>query len=115
MILSLLEKYSNPILVATDIIVRITDLRKRQKMNIIDELNDFINQTKESKEIKRALAVKMTLSGKSYHEVKELLNVSHSFISEWKNQALFHGVESLRLQLSWETRLLKNGRKRENN
>jgi hypothetical protein len=37
--------YSNPILVATDIIVRITDLRKRQKMNIIDELNDFINQT----------------------------------------------------------------------
>ncbi|MDE5094576.1 MAG: IS630 family transposase, partial [Trichodesmium sp. St11_bin5] len=40
-------------LVATDIIVRITDLRKRQKMNIIDELNDFINQTKESKEIKR--------------------------------------------------------------
>ena len=39
------KTYSNPILVATDIIVRITDLRKRQKMNIIDELNDFINQT----------------------------------------------------------------------
>ena len=37
--------YSNPILVATDIIVRITDLRKRQKMNITDELDDFINQT----------------------------------------------------------------------
>ena len=36
--------YSNPILVATDIIVRITDLRKRQKMNILDELNDFINK-----------------------------------------------------------------------
>ena len=40
----------------------------------------------------------MILSGKSYHEVKELLNVSHSFISEWKNQALFHGVESLSLK-----------------
>ena len=66
-------------MVATDIIVRITDLRKRQKMNIIDKLNDFINQTKESKEIKRALAVKMTLSGKSYHEVKELLNVTQQF------------------------------------
>jgi len=26
-------------------------------MNIINELNDFINQTKEAKEIKRALAV----------------------------------------------------------
>lgn len=58
-------------------------------MNIISELNDFINQTKEAKEIKRALAVKMILEGKSYHEVKELLQVSHSFISMWKNQALF--------------------------
>ena len=67
------------------------------------------------KKLKGPRPVKMILSGKSYHEVKELLNVSHSFISEWKNQALFHGVESLRLQLSWETRLLKKGRKRENN
>ena len=67
------------------------------------------------KKLKGPRPVKMILSGKSYHEFKELLNVSHSFISEWKNQALFHGVESLRLQLSWETRLLKNGRKRENN
>ena len=67
------------------------------------------------KKLKGPRPVKMILSGKSYHEVKELLNVSHSFISEWKNQALFHGVEGLRLQLSWETRLLKNGRKRENN
>ena len=67
-------------------------------MNIISELNDFINQTKEAKEIKRALAVKMILEGKSYHEVKELLQVSHSFISMWKNQALFCGVESLKLQ-----------------
>ena len=67
-------------------------------MNILNELDDFINKTKESKEIKRALAVKMILSGKSYREIKELLNVSHSFISEWKNQAIFHGVESLKLQ-----------------
>ena len=51
-----------------------------------------------SKKIKRALAGKMILSGKFYHEVQELLKVSHSFISQWKNQALFHGVESLKLQ-----------------
>ncbi|MEQ8381956.1 MAG: IS630 family transposase, partial [Coleofasciculus sp. A1-SPW-01] len=38
-------------------------------MNIIDELANFINQTKETKEIKRALAVKMILEGKSYREV----------------------------------------------
>ncbi len=67
-------------------------------MDIISELNDFINQTKEAREIKRALAVKMILEGKSYQEIKELLQVSHSFISLWKNQALFFGVESLKLQ-----------------
>ena len=55
-------------------------------MDIISELNNFINQTKEAREIKRALAVKMILEGKSYHEIKELLQVSHSFISLWKNQ-----------------------------
>ena len=54
----------------------------------------------------------MILSRKSYYEVKELLNLYHSFISEWKNQALFHGVESLKLQVPWETRLLKGGRKK---
>ena len=53
----------------------------------------------------------MILSGKSYHEVKELLNVSHSFISEWKNQALFHGVESF----SYFGRQGYKDRKRENN
>ncbi len=40
----------------------------------------------------------MILFGKSYHEIKEFLNVSHSFISKWKNQVLFHCVESLKLQ-----------------
>ena len=35
------------------------------------------------------------------------------YISEWKNQALFHGVESLRLQLSWETRLLQSKKRKQ--
>jgi hypothetical protein len=36
------------------IIVKITFPEERQKMNIIDELDDFINQTKETKETTRA-------------------------------------------------------------
>ena len=35
------------------IIVKITFPEERQKMNIIDELDDFINQTKENKETTR--------------------------------------------------------------
>lgn len=76
-------------------------------MSIIDELGDFINQTKESKEIKRALAVKMVLEGKHYQDVQKLLKVSHGFISKWKNQAIFEGVESLKLQYKGRQGYLK--------
>ena len=38
-----------------------------------------------------------------------------SFISEWKNQGMFYGAENLKLQLYWNTRLLKGCRKRANN
>lgn len=64
-------------------------------MNLIDELNDFINKTKDAREIKRAMAVKMKLSGKSSREIEELLQVSQSFISNWKNRVIVEGVECL--------------------
>lgn len=67
-------------------------------MNLLEQLDNFLNQTKDAREMKRALAVKMILQKKSYHEVKRLLKVSHQFISKWKNQAIFEGVDSLRLQ-----------------
>ncbi len=35
-------------------------------MNLIDEIDEFINQTKDSREIKRAIAVKLKLQGKPY-------------------------------------------------
>jgi len=53
----------------------------------------------------------MILEGKSYQEVKELLKVSHSFISQWKNQALFQGVESLKLQYKGRQGYLKSEEK----
>lgn len=64
-------------------------------MNLIDELNNFINKTKDAREIKRAMAVKMKLSGKSSREIEELLQVSQSFVSCWKNRVIVEGVECL--------------------
>ncbi len=40
----------------------------------------------------------MILQGKSCYEIQELLQVSRQFISKWKNQVLFEGVESLKLK-----------------
>jgi putative transposase len=67
-------------------------------MTIIDELDDFINHSENAKEVKRALAVKMILTGTPSQGIENLLQVSHGFISKWKNKALFHGVDSLKLQ-----------------
>lgn len=66
-------------------------------MTIIDELDNFVSQTKDAQEMKRALAVKMILQGTSYHEIKRILKVSHQFISKWKNRVIFEGVESIKL------------------
>ena len=56
--------YSNPILVATDIIVRITLQSKYKVMNIIDELDDFINHTCIVKRNKKSLSCKNDFVGK---------------------------------------------------
>lgn len=48
--------------------------------------------------MKRAIAVKMTIQGKSYQEIKSILKVSQSFISKWKNFVLFGGIEKLKVQ-----------------
>ena len=76
-------------------------------MTIIDELDDFIKNAQNAKEVKRALAVKMILTGTSYKRIENLLQISHSFISKWKNQALFHGVDSLKLQYKGSKSYLK--------
>lgn len=67
-------------------------------MNLINHLDDFINETRDAREIKRALAVKMILQGKSSQEIEKLLQVSQSFISKWKNLVLFQGLNSLKLK-----------------
>jgi putative transposase len=67
-------------------------------MNIIQELEEFISQASDARELKRAIAVKMTLSQVPTKEIQKHLGVSSSFVSKWKNQVLFHGVASLKLQ-----------------
>jgi transposase len=67
-------------------------------MNLIEEIDEFLKVAVDGREMKRAIAVKMQLQGKSYHEIQELIGVSQSFISKWKNRAIFEGVDSLKMQ-----------------
>ncbi|NEP26312.1 helix-turn-helix domain-containing protein [Moorena sp. SIO3I6] len=61
------------------------------------ELDKWIKSNPDSRELKRALAVKFAIQGLEYQAISEFLNVSKSFISKWRK--IFHaaGVEGLKL------------------
>ena len=60
-------------------------------------LDEFISNNPDPRELKRALAVKMRLSGYTHRKIQEILNVVSSFISKWERRYKEQGVEGLRL------------------
>lgn len=63
----------------------------------MSDLNEFIKTTRESRELKRALAVKNTLVGRPWREVAEELGVCESFIGKWRHIYGKQGIEGLKL------------------
>lgn len=63
----------------------------------IAALDEFIQNVKDSREYKRALAVKMTLKSYPPGEICSMLGVSTTFISRWKKAFEAQGVEGLKL------------------
>ncbi|WP_424097929.1 helix-turn-helix domain-containing protein [Moorena producens] len=61
------------------------------------ELNEWIKRNPDSRELKRALAVKFVIDGWNYQSISEALNVSKSFISKWKKRFNTAGIEGLKL------------------
>jgi Transposase and inactivated derivatives len=61
------------------------------------ELKDFIQGNPDAREVKRALAVKGSLSGISYRQIRKLLNVSLGFISKWNKKIFTWGVNGLKI------------------
>ncbi|NEO69611.1 helix-turn-helix domain-containing protein [Moorena sp. SIO3H5] len=61
------------------------------------ELNEWIKKNPDSRELKRALAVKFAIDGWDYQSISEALNVSKSFISKWKKKFIIAGIEGLKL------------------
>jgi putative transposase len=67
--------------------------RKKQEL----ELDDFIQSTSDAREIKRALVVKWSLSGRYYRQIIKRVNLSLGFISKWNNKFSIGGVKGLRM------------------
>jgi putative transposase len=63
----------------------------------LQDLVEFINETQDARELKRVLAVKMTLQGTLQPDIIALLQVTSGFISKWKSIDQAEGAEGLKL------------------
>jgi putative transposase len=63
----------------------------------IAQLESFIKSDIDARELKRAIAVRMALSGKLYYEISKMLGVSEFFVGYWKKIFKTQGIEGIKL------------------
>ncbi len=63
----------------------------------MNSLAQIIEETKDVRELKRALSVKMMLSGMASAQVSELLYVTPQYVRKWKGRYEMEGSGALRL------------------
>jgi putative transposase len=73
------------------------DFNLHESENLLGKLSAFIESNPDPRELKRAVAVKMVLSGIETMKIGLILGVSKAFISKWKNRFIIEGVEVLKL------------------
>ena len=61
------------------------------------DLLQFIQSNPDSRELKRALAVKLVFENYPYDQIRKILNVSLGFITKWKQAFIVDGVDGLQL------------------
>ncbi len=63
----------------------------------MEELDTFIESNPDPRELKRAIAVRMTLRGHPHREIMKILQVCSGFISKWKQAFIINGIEGIKL------------------
>lgn len=79
----------------------------------MDALHEFIQTTRDGRELKRALAVKMRLEGYARSETAAVLGVSKPFVDKWRRHYLQQGVAGLALKYQGSRGYLRPGQKAE--
>jgi putative transposase len=73
----------------------------------IESLKKFIDSRPDSRELTRALAVKLTFEGYAYRAITEILQVSNAFITKWKKSFEEEGIEGIKLGYQGRKRYLE--------
>lgn len=60
-------------------------------------LDEIINESRDAREVKRALCVKMAMSEMPTSRICEIVNVSPQYVSKWRTKYVADGAESLLL------------------
>jgi transposase len=63
----------------------------------MSQLAELMEETKDARELKRALSVKMVQSGMAATQVGELLQVTPQYVRKWQGRYESGGVEALRM------------------
>ncbi len=63
----------------------------------MEELNRLIESNPDPRELKRALAVRMTLRGHPHREIMKILQVCSGLESKWKQAFIINGIEGIKL------------------
>lgn len=63
----------------------------------MSSLDEIINESRDAREVKRAVCVKMALSAMPSVQVCEMLNVSPQYVSKWRGKYEAEGAGSLLL------------------
>ena len=76
-------------------------------------LDEIINESKDVREVKRALSVKMVEQGIAPGTISELLNVSMQYVSKWKLIYQTEGTDGLALGYQGSQSYLNEGQREE--
>lgn len=64
---------------------------------MLKELESFIQSNPDPRELKRAIAVRMSFKGYKHRQIQESLSVSSGFISKWTQIFAMKGLSALKL------------------
>jgi transposase len=72
-------------------------IKQQEEYKKIADLTSLINSNPDPRELKRALAVKMSIDGHPDRTIAQLLGVSNNFIRDWKKAFKVEGVDGVKL------------------
>ncbi|HIK30249.1 MAG TPA: transposase [Oscillatoriales cyanobacterium M59_W2019_021] len=82
-------------------------------MTDLTPLINFLKGDRDPREYRRALAVRLALTGHTHREINSILGVSSAFVSKWKAIYEERGIEALKLGYKGHPRYLSDEQKQE--